>query len=94
MKNEAPYSKEHFLSNTHNKSQLISLLSDFPTKYGQVVHIYKGDADTKIAATALQLAEEPNIIVVADDTDVAVMLLYHWKDQLSDIFFLQERRKK
>ena len=94
QENEAPYSKERFLSNTHNKGQLISLLSDFLTKDGQVVHAFKGDTDTKIVATALQLAEESNIIVVADETDVAVMLLYHWKDQLSDIFFLQERGKK
>ena len=34
------------------------------------------------------------MIVVADDTDVAIMLLHHWKRDLSDIFFLQERDKK
>ena len=49
QENEVPYSKERFLSNTHNKSQLISLLSDFLTR---VLHICKGDADTKIVATA------------------------------------------
>ena len=91
QENEVPYSKERFLSNTHNKSQLISLLSDFLTRDGQVVHICKGDADTKIVATALVLANESNIIAIADDTDVATMLLHHWKDHLSDIYFLQER---
>ena len=41
------------------------------------MHVCKGDAYTKIVATALQLAEESNIIVVEDGTDVAVTLLYH-----------------
>lgn len=34
------------------------------------------------------------VTVVADDTDIAVMLVHHWKEQMSDIFFLQERWNK
>ena len=39
----------------------------------------KGDADTKIVSTFIQLAKEKDVlvVVVADDTDIAVMLLYH-----------------
>ena len=35
----------------------------------------EGDADSKIASTALELAKENQVVVVADDTDVAVMQL-------------------
>ena len=35
----------------------------------------EGDADSKIASTALELAKENQEVVVADDTDVAVMQL-------------------
>ena len=32
--------------------------------------------------------------VVADDTDVAIMLLHHWSSELNDILFKSERPKK
>ena len=32
--------------------------------------------------------------MVADDTDVAVLLLYHWNSSLNDITFTSERSKK
>ncbi|KAG1668548.1 Protein FAN [Nymphon striatum] len=92
--NEVPYTKERFLSNSHNKTQLISFLADHLTLDGQAVHVCRGDADTKIVSTALEVANDSTTIVVADDTDVAVMLLYHWNENISDVFFLQERGKK
>ena len=92
--NEAPYTRERFLSNKHNKTQLISLLSSNLRSDGQMVHVCKGDADTKIVSTALEVAHNSPVIVVADDTDVAVMLLYHWKKELFEIFFQEERGKK
>ena len=35
----------------------------------------EGDADSKIASTALELAKEDQVVVVADDTDLAVIQL-------------------
>ncbi|KAG1681897.1 Neuroendocrine convertase 1 [Nymphon striatum] len=87
--NEVPYTKERFLSNSHNKTQLISFLADHLTLDGQAVHICRGDADTKIVSTALEVANDSTTIVVADDTDVAVMLLYHWNENISDVFFFK-----
>ena len=72
-------------------TELISLLSEYLTGDGQDVHVCEGDADNKIVSTALEVAQESPVIVVADDTDIAVMLLYHWNSKLSDIYFLQER---
>lgn len=85
--NEAPFSKDRFLSNNHNDSQLISLLSEYLTIDGQMVHIYRGDMDTKTVSTALELSKVSNVIVVANNTDVVVMLLYHCQNH-------QKRGKK
>ena len=59
-----------------------------------MVHICRGGADPKIVSTALELSEGSNVVLAADDTDVGVMLLYHYQNQISDIYFLQERGKK
>ena len=92
--NKALFSTELFLLNNHNKSQLISLLSEYLTSDGQMVHICRGDADTKIILTASELSKGSNVIVVADDADAVVMLSHHYQNQTSDIYFLQERGKK
>ena len=88
--NEVPYAKERFLSNNHNKSQLIGLLKNAFVADGHTVTVCKGDADAIIVKEALDSVANGNVVVVADDTDVAVMLLYHWKENQSDIFLLQE----
>jgi hypothetical protein len=90
--NEVPYAKERFLSNNHNKSQFIGLLQSAFLADGQIVKVCKGDADAIIVRQALNSAESGNVVVVADDTDVAVMLLYHWKETQFDIF-LQSQSK-
>ena len=59
-----------------------------------MVHICRGDADAEIVLTALELSKGSNVIVVVHDTDVAVILLYHYQNQISDINFLQGRGKK
>lgn len=32
--------------------------------------------------------------VVADDTDVAILLLYHWHEALHDIYFTSEKSRR
>ena len=49
-----------------------------------------GDADTSIVSAAIRLASPKTdnpVIIVADDTDIAIMLLYHWNVLMSDIIF-------
>ena len=44
------------------------------------------DADTQIVRCALELATTGvQVNVVADDTDVALLLLYHWNETMADI---------
>ena len=55
-----------------------------------------GDADTMIIQCALQYAiDGSKVNVVADDTDVLVLLIamYHWKQNMKSIYFLSEAGK-
>eukprot|EP00111_Clytia_hemisphaerica_P013776 TCONS_00040538-protein len=92
--NESKYNRERFLSNWKNKQQLIALITDSLRLNGQNVYVCEGDADTKIVSTALEVSKGEPTIVVADDTDVAVMMAYHWTKDLKPLLFLSERTKK
>jgi len=47
-----------------------------------------------IAKCALDFATQGNeVIVVSDDTDVLVLLAYHWKMNMSTIYFKQNAKK-
>ena len=69
---------------------MIGLLENTFRADGQTVKVCKGDADAIIVKQALNSVAAGNVVVVADDTDVAVMLLYHWKENQCDIFLLQQ----
>ena len=85
-----PY-QQIFMSNENNKSQFILLLSKYLRLDGYVVHTADGDADTMIVTCALQYASQgSDVNVVADDTDVLVLLMYHWKQNMADVYFLSE----
>ena len=91
---EAYKNQEVFLANEKNKHQFILLISQYLRDDGQVVHQSTGDADTMIVQCALQYAiEGSEVNVVADDTDVLVLLLYHWKQNMASIYFLSEAGK-
>lgn len=83
--------QQAFLSNEKNKTQFISLLTAALKYDGHEVHNSTGDADTLIVETALKLSKEgKEVSVVADDTDILVLLMFHWKQDLGDIFFYSE----
>ena len=47
-----------------------------------------------IVQCALLYAIEGNEVnVVADDTDILVLLMYHWKQNMATIYFLSEAGK-
>lgn len=62
------------------------MLSTFFEGESQYFFVCKGDADSKIVSTALELAKQNQVVIVTDDTDVAVILLHHRKEDLKDIF--------
>ena len=44
-----------------------------------------------VTATKFATIESKPVLVVADDSDIAIMPLYHWKNSMTDIFFSQEQ---
>ena len=90
---EALLNQQIFLCNERNKSQFIALLSHYLEADNQIVHQSAGDADTMIVACALQYATQGiEATVVADDTDVLVLLMYHWQKEMADVYFLSEMK--
>ena len=94
--NRVPVTQNRFLSNTENKSGLTAFVSLYLKRRGFIVINCPGDADTTIVKNALRYAQlnSGTIIVVADDTDVAVILVHQWEAAMQDIYFLEERWNK
>ena len=88
-----PFTQEKFLSNKNNKVQLIKMLSQYFKDDGNEVINCSGDADSTICHTALDLATtgEKEVVLIADDTDIFVMLIYHWKSEMKNIIFYQQK---
>ena len=83
-----------FLSNEKNKKQFIELLGKALEESGHHVLYSQGDADTLIVSTALDIAKSSRkVTVVSDDTDVLILLIYHWNTEFADIFFHSEAKK-
>ena len=55
----------------------------------------EGDADISIAKTGIEYAKvDRNVAVVAEDTDVLVLLMYHWNEGMGQLMFGFEKREK
>ena len=82
------------LSNSNNKMQFIQLLGEALEGISHHVEYSHCDADTLIASTALEIAASGRkVSVVADDTDVLILLLYKWNDEMADTFFYSEAKR-
>ena len=63
-----------FLANVTNKHNFIDMLSRYLQLEGCVTHHTQGDADLLVAHTAVQSAASKNPVVIADDTDLVILL--------------------
>jgi hypothetical protein len=80
-----------FLMNARNKQSLVQLLSVYFQQQNYEVRHAENDADTVIVGCAIQLARQLiPVTVIADDTDVLVLLVYHFQSEMADIFMLSE----
>jgi len=80
-----------FLANSANKGEFINSFCEYLQASGYSVCQAAGDADTLIVSTALELATEMKpVTVVASDTDILVMLTYHWKPNMGEIWMKRE----
>ena len=69
--------KNVFLTNRENKQAFIMLLASVLSGGGVSVIHAQGDADVLIAKTGLAKAAEANTVVVGNDTDILILLLFH-----------------
>ena len=53
------------------------------------------DADTLIVKSAITYAQdECSVITMAEDTDILVLLMSHWKEGMSDMMFGRDIKEK
>ena len=52
------------------------------------------DADVGIVQRSIECASHRSVVVYEDDTDILVLLIYHWKENLESIHFCTERRAR
>lgn len=83
--------KDLFLANPNNKQRFIDLLSSELQKNMCMVVCSEDDADCMIVAEALDSAKSKVTVVVGDDTDLLVLLIYQANRQDMDIFLQQSR---
>ena len=87
--------QDAFLSNTKNKIQFIELLCHSLQSKGHTTKCSDGDADTLIIATGLGYSQNnQSVVIVAEDTDIFMMLIHHWKVNMADIFLLKEKKSR
>ena len=88
------HTREDFLSNGKNKDQLIEFLSQVLRESGHTVTQSEEDADTQIVDAAVDIScAGKAVTVVADDTDILVLLVYFWNSAMGDIFLMSEPKK-
>ena len=81
--------KEEFLSNKHN----IAFLSQRLEQARCEIHRTGGETDVLIVQTALTSAAKQETVLVEDDTDLHVLLIYHAKNVRHNVFFRPETRR-
>ena len=85
-------SKDVFLSNSFNKQRFVDLLANDLTTVGHQVTQCEDDADLDIVQVSLEKLSLPNtVVVVADDTDIFILLLHYLKDADPDNRFVMYR---
>ena len=77
--------KKLFLANQKNKQKFINLLGSTLEATGIQVKHSEADADYNIAMTACSAAQVTPVTVIADDTDVLVLLIHHMDEASNNI---------
>ena len=90
---KATIKKDQFLANSKNKDQFIQMLRQKLDQNGCSTLQAEGDADVLIAKTAVKLSESQATTLVGDDTDLLILLLYHYDPQSRELFFRPEPRQ-
>ena len=87
-------SKEQFLASPSNKQRFIDLLSLSLQNSGFEVLHATGDADCLIVKTVIDKAAEIETVLVGEDTDLLVLLLYHLRSDHNSVYFTSSGSRK
>ena len=80
---------EAFLANEKNKKAFVDLLITKLRSHGLTVRQANDDADTVAVSVTIELASNgTDVTVVASDTDIFVLLLYHFRPVMAAIVIL------
>ena len=82
--------QQAFLGNEGNKRDFIKMLANTLRQSGFEVVESCGDADVVIVSTAIRYCSTIRTVVVADDTDVLIMLVHHYSDEMEELFIFSE----
>ena len=78
-------SQSSFLSNNENAHEFLMLLKPVLENDGHEIIQAKSDADSLIVSTVLQKVRDVGSVSLhGTDTDLAIMLLHHWRDNYAD----------
>ena len=87
--------QQAFLANVQNKASFIELLSQKLCSVGHAVTQASSDADTSVVRVALQtVTTGQHTTVVADDTDILVLLVFHWQSCMAEVHMQKKARGK
>ena len=86
-------SKKVFLSNTKNKQKFIHMLGNELQMNGCSVFREKADADYSIVQKTIQYTDTQAAVLVGDDTDLLILLLYHAGNLGHKVYFAPEPKK-
>lgn len=82
--------KQEFLANKVNKQRFIFALGEALQKVGCNIDHAKGDADLQIVKASIESAGVKDTVLIGDDTDLLVLLLYHCPLGAHKVFFKPE----
>ncbi|KAG1664151.1 hypothetical protein GQR58_019964 [Nymphon striatum] len=84
--------KVQLLANKTNKQRIINMLSKLRAQNCQTHHA-AGDADLLIVQKAVESAATTDTVLIGDDTDLLILLIYHTNLKSCDMFFKPEPKK-
>ena len=94
LQNEGQCKQSEVLASSINKEQFIPTLALVLQEHDHQVTICLGDPKLTIVETALKIANDgSHANVVADHTDILVMLLSKWRNEMADISVRHEAKR-
>ena len=86
--------KSSFLAVLKNKQLFIEMLAKFMNDEGSLTALQaESDADLMVVRTAVELSLQQNIIVIGEDTDLLVLLIYQEEPYRYSIYLTTECKR-